>query len=172
MHVPVILGTSREGRQSEKAARYVLEQAKKFGFESELIDTRDYPITATDKTLTTAKSKAFAKKITAADALIIVAPEYNHGYPGELKLLLDMLYDEYADKPVGICGVSIGAMGGCRAVEQLRQVVIELRMLPIREALYFPNVKELFDDNGQIKDSAYEKRAQKFFGQLKTIAER
>lgn len=61
--------------------------------------------------------------MTRADGLVIVSPEYNHGYPGEMKLMLDQLYKEYNRKPVGICGVSSGALGGARMVEQLRLIL-------------------------------------------------
>jgi NAD(P)H-dependent FMN reductase len=56
--------------------------------------------------------------------------EYNHSYPGELKMLLDMLFSQYAHKPVGICGVSSGAWGGTRMVEQLRLVCLAFHLGP------------------------------------------
>ena len=105
-----------------------------------------------------------------ADGLIIVSPEYNHGYPGELKILLDTLYQEYNRKPVGICGVSDGLMGGGRMVEHLRQVLVELQMAPIHAALYFRNVEKLFDTSGNMTDGAYEKRAKDFFDELTWFA--
>ncbi|MDO8659575.1 MAG: NAD(P)H-dependent oxidoreductase, partial [Candidatus Parcubacteria bacterium] len=104
----------------------------------------------------------FSEKIIKADGLIIITPEYNHGYPGELKLLLDMLYKEYARKPVGICGVSKGAFGGSRAVEQLKQMAIEFHMTPIREAVYFSFVQSLFNEDGSIKDESYSEKISKF----------
>jgi NAD(P)H-dependent FMN reductase len=81
-------------------------------------------------------------------------------------MMLDMLYEQYAKKPVGICGVSAGALGGVRAVEQLRLVCIELHMVPIREAIYFSVVQNLFDNNGSIKDQSYHKRVKNFFDEL------
>ncbi|MCX6801544.1 MAG: NAD(P)H-dependent oxidoreductase [Candidatus Diapherotrites archaeon] len=171
MFAPVFLGTARKGRQSEKAALFVLEAAKKAGFESEIIDVKDFALQATDNSMQSEKAKALAEKVSRADAIVIVSPEYNHGYPGELKLVLDLLYGQYWGKPAGICGVSAGPLGGARAVEQLRQVAVELHMWPIREALYFPKVQELFDEKGRIKDSAYDGLAAKFFSELKRHAE-
>jgi NAD(P)H-dependent FMN reductase len=170
MFVPVILGTSRLGRRSENVAKFMLGEAKRFGFESELIDTRDYPLTATDNTQDSALAKKLAEKISMADAMVIVSPEYNHGYPGELKIMLDLLYQQYAGKPVGFCGVSAGPLGGARAVEQLRQVAIEFQLIPIRGAMYFPSVQNLFDEKGKIKDAAFEGRAKKFFEELSNCA--
>jgi NAD(P)H-dependent FMN reductase len=166
LYVPIILGTARIGRESEKVAEFVLMEATKTGLKTEIVDVRDFRIKATDNTLKLPQAKKLSKLITKADGLIIVTPEYNHGYPGELKMMLDMLYEEYAQKPVGFCGVSAGALGGVRAVEQLRLVCIEFRMVPIREAVYFRLVQELFDQKGVIKDDSYRDRVRKFLDEL------
>jgi len=171
MRVPIILGTGREGRRSEAVARFVLAEARKAGFESEMLDAREFATGATDNTCASAAAKALSAKVSAADAVIIVTPEYNHGYPGELKLMLDMLYKEYQGKPLGICGVSAGPLGGARAVEQLRLVAVELRMPLAREALYFPAVQELFGADGKIKDPGpWGARAKKLFDELSHLA--
>jgi len=166
MNIPVILGTSRLGRHSEKVARFMLSETEKAGHKSEIIDVRDYPLTATDNTEKSELAKKLESKITPADALIIVSPEYNSGYPGELKLMLDLLWEQYSKKPVGFCGVSSGMVGGARAVEQLRLVAIKLQMIPIFQALHFPKVQELFDEKGEIKDKAYHKNAESFLKNL------
>jgi hypothetical protein len=95
-------------RQSEKAAKFMLERTLESGLESELIDVRDYRIEATDNTERSPPAQSLAEKVKKADGFIIVSPEYNHGYPRELKMLLDMLFAQYAHKPVGIYGVSSG----------------------------------------------------------------
>lgn len=168
LFIPILLGTARKGRKSEKVAKFVLEEAKQYGqFETELIDARDFGLSRTDDTKTSQKSKKFSEIMQRADGLIVVSPEYNHGYPGELKMILDQLYKEYKHKPIGICGVSEGNMGGARMVEQLRLVSIELQMVPISTAVYFPNVEDLFDEKGNIKNSdTYDKRFQVFFDEL------
>lgn len=167
INIPVILGTGREGRQSEKVALFMLDSvgARK-DIRTELIDVRDYRTHFTDNSETSEQARVFSEKISAADGFIIVAPEYNHGYPGELKMMLDMLYTQYARKPVGICGVSAGRLGGVRVVEQLRLVSIEFQMVPIREALYFSMVQNLFDETGKIKDESYINRVNKFLDEL------
>ena len=166
VYIPIILGTAREGRYSDKAARFMLDEAKKYGLESEIIDVRDYVIKATDNTGKAPQSRKLSGRISKADGIIIVTPEYNHGYPGELKIVLDMLYGEYERKPVGICGVSVGGLGGARVVEQLRIVAVEFHMVPIREAMYFSSVRELFGEKGAIKDESYRRRAKAFFDEL------
>ena len=160
LFIPVILGTAREGRRSEAAAKYMLEQVKQAGLETELIDVRDFLHRATQETFP--GQEELGEKLKRADGYVVVSPEYNHSFPGELKLFLDTFYQEYARKPVGICGVSIGPNGGVRAVEQLRLVFIEFHAVPIREAVYFRNAIDLFDERGQIKDQGYEKFAKTF----------
>ncbi len=172
MFIPVILGTARAGRQSEKVANFIIEETKKAGFETALIDVRDLRTSATDNSQSSPQAKKLIPIIEKADALIIVSPEYNHGYPGELKLMLDLLYKQYARKPVSFCGVSAGGLGGARVVEQLRQVVVELHMVPIREALYFPVVQDLFDEGGKLKSpDSYKDKIKSFFTELTWYAD-
>lgn len=167
LYIPVILGTAREARQSEKVARFVLAEVKKHPeIESELLDVRDFRLPATDNTGQSEPAKRFAEKINRADGLVVVSPEYNHGYPGELKLMLDMLYKEYAKKPLGIVGVSSGGLGGVRMVEQLRLVSVEFRMVPIREAVYFSSVQDAFDESGIIKDDSYGRKVGRMLEEL------
>jgi NAD(P)H-dependent FMN reductase len=78
----------------------------------------------------------WADRISDGDAFIMVSPEYNHGYPAVLKNAIDHLYPEWVNKPVGFVGY--GNAGGARSIEQLRQVVVELSMTPIRSAIHIP----------------------------------
>ena len=171
MFIPIILGTARAERNSLMPAKYILDQVAKAGFETQLLDVKDFRLAATDNSLEAPTSQEYAKIIDRADGLIIVSPEYNHGYPGELKMMLDMAYKEYFHKPVGICGGSIGILGGARMVEQLRLVCIELHMVPIREAIYFPTVQTLFDAKGAITNETYAGRVKTFLDELKWYAE-
>jgi NAD(P)H-dependent FMN reductase len=167
LSVPLILGTAREGRRSEAVARFLLERVRAYGIETQLVDPRDYRLPATDDTKTSDTARRYGEIIVPADGFIIVSPEYNHGSPGELKMMLDMLFEEYARKPVGICGVSSGYFGGVRMLEQMRLVTLDYGMTPIREALHFPNVKTLFDEAGNITDpEGQEKRITKFLDEL------
>lgn len=167
LFIPVILGTAREGRQSEAVARFVFERVEAHGMRTVLVDPRDYALNATDNSETSDAARRLADIAAPADGYVIVSPEYNHGYPGELKMMLDLLYAQYNRKPVGICGVSDGYFGGVRMVEQLRLVTLDYGMTPIRAALHFPMVKTLFDESGNIADrQTYEKRTAKFLDEL------
>lgn len=159
LFIPVVLGTARKDRVSDKAANFIKEQIEEYGSETELVDVREVMMEATipawvDDEVTT-NWRGIAKRM---DGLVIVTPEYNHGYPGELKLLIDMAYKEYQHKPVAICGVSAGGLGGARVVENLIPVMIELQMVPIRNVVYFSNIKELFKESGEITDETYKER--------------
>ncbi|MCH7529890.1 NAD(P)H-dependent oxidoreductase [Patescibacteria group bacterium] len=170
-NIPVVLGTARQGRFSEYVARFVHQKFTEHdGIDSKLIDIRDHTYTITTPPWgvggANEKKTQWKEIIENADALVIVTPEYNHGYPGELKLLLDSLYDEYEKKPVALCGVSAGGLGGAHVVEHLKQVLIEFKMVPIRNAVYFSNVKDLFTENGTIKDASYGERIDEMLKEL------
>jgi NAD(P)H-dependent FMN reductase len=170
LFIPVILGTSRQGRASEHAARFMLEELRKrAGVETVLVDVRelDFPITDEDGGI---KDAAFSELCERADAYCIVAPEYNHGYPGSLKHALDTNLKEYIHKAVGLCGVSAGPFGGTRVVEQLVQVVRELGMAVTFYDVNFSNVGKVFDDAGALLDDSYHRRADKFFKELLWMA--
>src|ERR1044072_9529258 len=108
LYIPVILGTVRKGRASESVARFVhSEVSKREGVETELIDIRELNL-AMDDEGESIKDAAFSAQMNRADALVVVVPEYNHGYPGLLKHALDTNLKEYIHKAVGVCGVSAG----------------------------------------------------------------
>ena len=103
----------------------------------------------------------------SADGIVIVAPEYNHGYPGVLKSILDVLLKEYIHKAVGLVGVSAGPWGGTRVIEAMVPVVRELGLAVTFTDLNFASVQDQFDDKDNIKDATtYNKRAQAFLDEL------
>jgi len=170
LFIPLILGTAREGRQSENVARFVFEQTKKRAdVETELIDVRELPMKLDDAG-EQMKDQKFSAAIERCDGLIIVTPEYNHGYPGLLKHALDMNLKEYIHKAVGICGVSAGPFGGARVIEGLLPVMRELGLVAIFEDVNFGNVAKIFDDQGNLLDQNYVRRLDKFLNELVWMA--
>jgi len=170
LFIPLILGTAREGRQSENVARFVFEQTKKrVDVETELIDVRELPMKLDDAG-EQMKDPKFSAAIERCDGLIIVTPEYNHGYPGLLKHALDMNLKEYIHKAVGICGVSAGPFGGARVIEGLLPVMRELGLVAIFEDVNFGNVAKIFDDQGNLLDQNYVRRLDKFLNELVWMA--
>jgi len=151
IRIVIILGTAREGRQSEKVARY----ARRFlaglpGVDAVFVDVRAHLKLATVGT--DDHGTAWNHIAAEADGYIIVSPEYNHGYPGELKMLLDSAYKEYHQKPVGVVGVSDGPIAGVRMMEQLRQVAVALGLVPVRAAVYVANVSKIWNEDGPLAD--------------------
>lgn len=164
--IPVILGTPRQGRRSEHAAHLVIrELGKRAGVETELIDVRTLPLRLDDAG-EQAKIPAFSEQMQRADALVIVTPEYNHGYPGLLKHALDTNLEEYIHKAVGICGVSAGPFGGSRVIESLLPVLRELGLVTIFNDVNFSSVGSLFDDDGKLLDEKFVGRIGKFLDEL------
>jgi len=166
LFIPVILGTARQGRESEHPAHFVFEQTKKRAkVETELIDVRSLPMRLDDAG-EQMKDPAFSATVERCDGLIIVTPEYNHSFPGLLKHALDMNLKEYIHKAVGICGVSAGAFGGARVIEQLLPVMRELGLVAIFEDVNFGKVGTLFDERGNLLDESYVRRVDKFLDEL------
>jgi len=167
LFLPVILGTVRNGRASENVAKFVFEQIKKReGVDTELIDIRDLDFPGNDAG-EQIKDQRFSATCERADGLVLVVPEYNHGYPGMLKHVLDSNLKEYIHKAVGICGVSAGGFGGTRVIQSLLPVLRELGLVTIFWDGNFSGAQGLFDESGNMKDRpTHEKRIDKFLGEL------
>jgi NAD(P)H-dependent FMN reductase len=167
LFIPVILGTARKGRASENVAKFVFgEVQKRAGVETELIDVRELAL-PNDDAGEQIKDAKFSATIERADGIVIVTPEYNHGYPGLLKHALDSNLKEYVHKAVGVCGVSAGSFGGVRVIENLLPVLRELGLVTIFWDGNFSGAQKLFDENGKLLDEAtHVKRMDKFLAEL------
>jgi len=166
LFIPIILGTPRKERMSEHVANFVLGEVKKRdGIETEIVDVRKIHL-ASDDEGEDIKNPDLSALFNRAAAFILVVPEYNHGYPGMLKHLLDTNLKEYIHKPVGICGVSGGSFGGTRVIENLLPVMRELGLVTIFWDGNFPHVRTLFDAEGKILDQAFVRRIDKFIKEL------
>ncbi len=166
LFIPVILGTTRQGRMSRNPARLlVAEGQKQPGVETELIDIATLPL-RTDDAGEATKDPGFSSKMNRADALVIVGPEYNHGYSGLLKHVLDSCLKEYIHKAVGVVGVSAGPFGGARMVQDLLPVLRELGLVTIFWDVNFSNIHRVFDSEGNLLDASLLPRIEKFLKEL------
>jgi NAD(P)H-dependent FMN reductase len=164
--IPVILGTARQGRRSEHIVRFVAGRLADFpGVETTIVDIRELKLSMKDAG-ENIKDPEFSSLCMRADAFVIVAPEYNHGYPGLLKHALDTNLKEYIHKAVGVCGVSAGNFGGTRAIENLLPVLRELGLVTIFGDGNFSSVHKAFDAEGALVEIAYVRRIEKFLREL------
>ncbi|HXS15242.1 MAG TPA: NAD(P)H-dependent oxidoreductase [Candidatus Saccharimonadales bacterium] len=177
--IQLILGSIRQGRFGEQPAKWIFEELKKQeGVQAEFIDLRDWPLPFFDEPVSPAYNQGkyanelaakWAKKVGEADGYIIVTPEYNHGYPAVLKNALDYVYNEWNNKPVAFVSYG-GIAGGTRSVQQLRQVAIELQMVPVRAGIHIPFYWNQLDADGKLKTEGHEEGIKAMFGQLISFA--
>lgn len=168
--IAVLAGTVRERRRSIHAARFVAETGKQLeGVEIRFADPKDFNFPG-DGEDPESKDPKYTELTDWADAFFIITPEYNHGYPGSLKRMLDSEYSNYFHKAVALAGVSDGNWGGVRAIEALLPVLRTLRLVAISFDVQFPRVNDLFDDNGAIQDASVSERVLKAYEELVWMA--
>ena len=161
--IKVIVGSTRKGRFSELLVPWIsktLDSTSDVSYE--VLDLRDYAMPFYEEAGNASAVengqypneivRKFAEKIADADAFLIIAPEYNHGYTAVLKNAIDSVYGEWNKKAVGF--VSYGSVGGGRVVEQLRQVAVELQMAPIRSAVHIQAPWFWRDESGALKEGS------------------
>jgi NAD(P)H-dependent FMN reductase len=172
LFIPVLLGTPRKARESDDVARWVLSKLEERDeIETQFFDVRDFhlPVDHYGQEIKD-QFPEWRDAIVRADGLVIVTPEYNHGYPGALKSVLDLLLREYVHKAVAFVGVSAGPWGGTRVIEACVPMVRELGFAVTFSDLNFPGVASKFDDSGKLLDDAYEKRVKDFLDELVWMA--
>jgi len=168
--IPVLKGTVRKGARSTAVAGLMVERlAAQPDVETLLIDLERLGIDAGGEG-TDLKDAAFSSLIDRSDGLVIVAPEYNHGYPGSLKHALDTNYTEYVHKPVGLVGVSTGVLGGARMIENLLPVLRAVGLVPIQRDATVGNVADAFDQDGRLKDEGVLRRIDGMLTELRWMA--
>ena len=141
------------------------EIGKRPGVETELIDIASVSL-RTDDAGEAIKDRSFADRMDRSDGLVVVSPEYNHGYCGLLKHVLDSCLKEYVHKAVGIAGVSAGPFGGTRGIQDLLPVMRELGLVTIFWDVNFTNVGKTFDSAGALLDASFLPRIDKFLKEL------
>jgi NAD(P)H-dependent FMN reductase len=153
----VLGGTTREKRESIKAARWIADfAAQREGVEVIFIDPKDFNF-AGDGNDPEGKDPRYSDIVEKSDAFFVVTPEYNHSFPGSLKRMLDSELQLYNHKPVAFAGASNGNWGGVRAVESLVPAVRETGLVTMSWDVYFPYVQKMFNEDGSIRDEFKER---------------
>jgi len=137
MRIAIVTGSTRPGRNNIAVARWAFElAAKRRDAKFELVDIADYELPLLDEPSPPAlgryshvHTKRWAARIAFFDGYVFVTPEYNHGTSAALKNAIDYLYAEWNNKAAGFVGY--GAIGGARAVEQLRVVMGNLMVADV-----------------------------------------
>ena len=168
LFIPVLLGTNRKERNSIHPAKWLVrEMQKRDDVETQLFDVADFALPQDDYGQGLKDQfPEWKEAIIRADGLVIVSPEYNHGYPGSLKAVLDLMLREYVHKAVAFVGVSAGPWGGTRVIEAMVPMVRELGLAVSFADLNFPKVQNTFNPQGELLDPAFEKRAKDFLDEL------
>lgn len=172
LFIPLLLGTPRKNRESEHVAKWVLSRMEmREDIETQLFDVRDFQLPS-DHYGQEIKDQfpEWRDAIIRADGLVIVTPEYNHGPPGALKGVLDLLLAEYIHKAVGFVAVSAQVWGGTRVIESMVGMVREMGLAITFTDLNFPRVQDKFDETGKLLDDAYVSRADAFLDELVWMA--
>ncbi len=152
LKIALIYGSTRPGRLCDKVASWAAAQiSATHAFALDVIDPASPEALSTAKPGEPLNLAWLRQHIGAADAFIIVTPEYNHGYPAALKSLIDSVGAEWHAKPVAFVSYG-GISGGIRAAEQLRQVFAEIHAVTIRDSVTFSMAWEQFDADGSLKN--------------------
>ncbi|MEJ8756916.1 NAD(P)H-dependent oxidoreductase [Pontibacter sp. H259] len=172
-HIAVISSSVRIGRNTHRVAlffrKYIV--ANKLAT-SEILDLKEYNFPVFDERLKyqanpTEQVLDFAAKIKNADGVIICTPEYNGGYPASIKNAIDLLYEEWYRKPIGIVTVSDGSFGGTQVITSLQFSLWKIRAWVVPAMFPVPKVQEAFTDTGEPTDKAStEKRAKRFLDEM------
>jgi NAD(P)H-dependent FMN reductase len=153
-NLTIIIGSTRPGRAGAAIAQWFAARAREHGgFDVTVVDLAEVGLPLLDepnhprlRQYTRQHTKDWSAVIAAADAFVFVTPEYNNGYPAALKNAIDYLHHEWQHKPVGFVSYG-GVAAGTRAVQQLKQVVTAVRMLPVYDSVNIPFHAQLLDSD-------------------------
>ncbi|MFD0888210.1 NADPH-dependent FMN reductase [Streptosporangium algeriense] len=154
LRIAVIVASVREGRFGVTVADWFTGHAAgRSDITVDLVDLARFPLPLVmpDFGGTPAPEAAstlaeLSPRLAAADAFVVITPEYNHSFPAALKNAVDWHREEWHAKPVGLVSYG-GISGGLRAVEQLRLVFAEVHAVTIRDTVSFHNAWNAFDDH-------------------------
>lgn len=171
-YMPVILGSTRRGRRTARAAYFIADRMEHTRrIRPEILDLVEYKFPMLEERLRFRDDPPpqvleFSNRLSQADALVIVTPEYNNSFPGVLKNCLDYFKPEYRRKPVGIVTVSSADFGGINCLAQLRLVTLAMSAFPIPASLPISKIEERLQEDGTPIDDMLNARAETFLDEL------
>jgi NAD(P)H-dependent FMN reductase len=178
MHISVLSASTRINRASHRVALALEQYINGQGIHTaKILDLAEYRFPVLEEILHRHPNppdglEAFAAEIRGSDACIFVSPEYNGSYTSALKNAIDYLKEgEFAQKAIGIAGVSAGMMGGMRAGLAMQQLALAISGFPAPQMLLVGQVTQRFDEVGNLTDPSFEKNIQAFLKQFTWLAE-
>ncbi len=176
MRVAIIIGSIREGRQSQKAAYFLQKKLAARLIDTDIIDLAEYPLPFMEERITLdpnppVNALLISEKLKHADAIILVTPEYQGSFTGVLKNALDYFLPEFLKKPVGVATTAGGRMGGINASVQLQHVILSMGAYPLPQKLIVSEIQNAFDDEFNPKHDLLAKQGEKFVDEFVWFAQ-
>ncbi len=177
MRIEIVSGSPRQNSTTYRLALYLHKNLQAMGeHEVGILDVRAYPLPLLQKVFTTvddapAEFKELAQRMFAADAFIIVTPEYNGSYSPAMQNMFDYFPKQHR-KPFGLVTASPGALGGIRAAMQLQQFVMALFGVPSPYMMVTPHLDKKFDAEGSLLDASFQKSIDLFINEYLWLAEK
>ncbi|MCB5169606.1 NAD(P)H-dependent oxidoreductase [Streptomyces bambusae] len=150
----LVVGSARDGRLAPDVAAWFTRVAEaRDDLVVDVVDVAKTPLPASldpDDPV----ARALSPRLAAAEAFVVVVPEYNRSVPGTLKTLIDSFQAEWRAKPVGFVSYGLSMAGGVRAVEHLRQIFAEFHAVGMKDIVSFPRILEHYDADGRFPADA------------------
>lgn len=172
-HIVILSASVRRERKSHSVSLYFEHYLQENKLATcEILDLKEYNFPVFEDTIKTLQNPSekvldFTNKIKMADGIIIVTPEYNGSFPASLKNVIDLLYDEWQNKPISISTVSAGIFGGTQALVALQFTFWKIGANVVTNMFHVPNVAQAFEITGKaIDNAATDKLAMNFVNEL------
>ena len=177
MRIEIVSGSPRQNSTTYRVALFLHRLfSQQTDHEVGILDVRDHPLSLLQKVYTSVddapeEHRDLARRVFAADAFIIVTPEYNGSYSPAMQNLFDHFPKQH-HKAFGLVTASPGALGGIRAAMQLQQFVLALFGIPSPYMLVTPQVDKKFDAEGNLLDPTFQKSIDVFVKEYLWLAEK
>jgi NAD(P)H-dependent FMN reductase len=153
--IEIISGTNRAGSNSRKVANVIESIYHDKGIPAAVMDLADLPTDIFHPQVYADKPSsldAWTNRVLQSAGLVVIAPEYNGGFPGALKYFIDMLPfpQSFQNRPVCFVGVGAGEWGGLRPIEQLQQVFGYRNAFICPYRVFIKGVHKIFSADGQM----------------------
>jgi len=176
MRVAIIIGSIREGRQSQKAAYFLQKKLTGRLIDTDIIDLAAYPLPIMEERITNdpnppINALLISEKLKNSDAIILVTPEYQGSFTGVLKNALDYFLPEFSKKVIGVATTAGGRMGGINASVQLQHVILSMGAYALPQKLIVSEIQNAFDEEFNPKHELLAKQGEKFVDEFVWFAQ-